>query len=207
MVLKSKKLPLWIVHPVSLAPLLWLVVQWFTNHLGANPVQATTQYTGRFAVSWLLLTLACTPLYLLGVDIAREFRRPLGLYTFMYASLHLLTFVVLDYRLQIGFILKNLPYQTFILPGLLGFLIFLSLAVTSNKWSIQHLKTHWKTLHRFIYLAGVAVLVHATWAKKYDRRLILVFAIIFVILMVFRIPALQKWLRKKKKERKAVRSS
>ncbi|MDX9866187.1 MAG: protein-methionine-sulfoxide reductase heme-binding subunit MsrQ [Anaerolineaceae bacterium] len=205
MVLKSKSVPLWIVHPVSLAPLLWLVIQWFANNLGANPIQATTQYTGRFAVSWLLLTLACTPLYLLGVNVARDFRRPLGLYTFMYASLHLSTFVVLDYRLQIGFILKNLRFQIFILPGLLGFLIFLALALTSNKWSIKKLKTRWKTLHRFIYLAGVSVLVHAWWAKKYDRRLILVFAIIFITLMVFRIPALQKWLREKKKQRRAAR--
>ena len=206
MVLKSKSVPLWTVHPLSLAPLLWLVIQWFSNNLGANPIQATTQYTGRFAVSWLLLTLACTPLYLLGLDIARKFRRPLGLYTFMYASLHLLTFVVLDYRLQIGFILKNLRFQVFILPGLLGFLIFLSLALTSNKWSIKKLKNHWKTLHRFIYLAGVAVLVHAYWARKFDRRLIIAFAVIFVTLMIFRIPALQKWLREKKKERKAAHS-
>jgi methionine sulfoxide reductase heme-binding subunit len=207
MVLNSKKVPLWLVHPVSLLPLLWLGFQWLSNNLGANPVQAVTQYTGRFAVVWLLLTLTCTPLHLLGVDIARKFRRPLGLYTFVYASLHLLTYTVLDYRLQIGFILKNLRYQIFILPGLLGFLIFLSLALTSNKWSIKKLKTRWKTLHRLIYLAGVAVIVHAYWARKFDRRLIIAFAVIFVTLMVFRIPSLQKWLRKKKKERKAAQSN
>ena len=207
MVLKSKNIPLWLVHPVSLAPILWLVIQWLTNNLGANPVQAVTQYTGRFAVIWLLLTLACTPLHLLGVPYARKLRKPLGLYTFLYAFLHLTAFTVLDYRLQIGFILKNIRYQIFILPGLLGFLIFLSLAITSNKWSIQHLKGRWKTLHRFIYLAGVAVLVHAYWARKFDRRLIIVFAVIFVVLMVFRIPALQKWLREKKKERKTTHSS
>lgn len=204
MVLKTKKFPFWLVHPVSLAPVLWIGIQWLSNNLGANPVQAVTQYTGRFAVVWLLLTLACTPLHLLGESHASKLRKPLGLYTFMYAFLHLTAFTVLDYRLQIGFILKNIKYQIFILPGLLGFLIFLSLAITSNKWSIQHLKGRWKTLHRFIYLAGVSVLVHAYWARKFDRRLIIAFAIIFVLLMVFRIPSLQKWLRKKKKERKAA---
>jgi len=206
MVLKKSGFPYWLVHPVSLAPALWIGMQWFTNSLGANPIQAVTQWTGRFAVVWLLLTLTCTPLHLLGEPHARKFRKPLGLYTFMYAALHLLSFVILDYRLQIGFIIKNLPYQTFIIPGLLGFLILLAMALTSNRWSIRKLKGRWNTLHRFIYLAGAAILIHAYWARKFDRRLIIVFIVIFTILMVFRIPPLQKWLRQKKKERKTAKS-
>lgn len=204
MVLKNKTLLRWLVHAASLAPLLWLLYQWQISNLGANPVQALTQHTGRFAVVWLLLTLTCTPFYLLGLKIARDFRKTLGLYTFFYAALHLLTFTVLDYGLRFNLILPTLLDQKFILLGLAGFIILLLLAVTSNKWSIKNLKRYWKPLHRFIYLAGVLVLLHAAFARKYDRRLIIIYAIIFAGLMVFRLPSIQKWLRKRKNRIRAA---
>lgn len=204
MVLKNKTLLRWLVHAASLAPLLWLLYQWQISNLGANPVQALTQHTGRFAVVWLLLTLTCTPFYLLGLKIARDFRKTLGLYTFFYAALHLLTFTVLDYGLRFNLILPTLLDQKFILLGLAGFIILLLLAVTSNKWSIKNLKRYWKPLHRFIYLAGVLVLLHAAFARKYDRRLIIIYAIIFAGLMVFRLPSIQKWLRKRKNKIRAA---
>ena len=206
MVLKSKPVLRWSVHIASLLPLFWLAFQWQTANLGANPIQAITQHTGRFAVIWLLLTLACTPIYLLGLNIAREFRRTLGLYTFFYAFLHMLIFTVLDYGLRIDFILQTLLDQKFILLGLTGLVILTLLAITSNKKSIKRLGKYWKPLHRTIYIAGIVILLHAALAKKYDRRLIVIFAVIFAVLMIFRIPALQRWLRERKKKRKIARA-
>lgn len=201
MVLKTRTALRWFMHAASITPAVWLVYQWQTGSLGANPVQSITQHTGRFAVVWLLLTLACTPAYLLGIQLARDLRKPLGLYTFFYAILHLASFTILDYGLQISLILTTLNDQKFILFGLAGFIILLLLAITSNKWSINHLKKYWKPLHRTIYLAGIVILVHAALARKYDRRLIVVYAVIFTFLMVFRIPAIQTWLRKQKNKR------
>jgi sulfoxide reductase heme-binding subunit YedZ len=204
MVLKSRPVLRWLVHLGSWLPLLWLVWQWQTANLGANPVQSLTQHTGRFAVVWLLLTLACTPAYLLGLQVARDFRRTLGLYTFFNACLHFLTFTVLDYGLRFDLLLPTILEQRFILLGLAGLLILALLAITSNKRSIKHLNRYWKPLHRTIYLAGVIILLHAAWARKYDRRLIFAYAAIFAVLMLFRIPAVQKWLRVRKNKPKPL---
>ena len=198
MVLKPETRLTWGVHIASLLPALWLFVQWQTANLGANPVQAITRQTGRIAVIWLLLTLACTPASLFGWDWPRRQRRALGLYTFFYSLLHFLTFAVLDYGLQIGIIFKTLIQQTFILPGLAGLLILTVLALTSHKKAIQRLHRYWKPIQRTVYLAGVLILLNAAWAIKIDRRLVVVFSAIFFLLMLFRIPPVQKWLRARK---------
>lgn len=207
MVLKYKPYLRWVVHLGSLLPLAWLLTQWQTANLGANPVQSLIQHTGKFAVVWLLLTLACTPAYLLGIQVGRDFRRPLGLYTFFYAMLHFLAFTVLDYGLRFDIIWNTLKDQRFILLGLAGLLLLTLLALTSNKRSIRRLGKYWKLLHRTIYLAGAIILLHAAWSIKYDRRLIWVYTILFAILMLFRIPALQIWLRARKNKPAGTQNS
>lgn len=118
----------------------------------------------------------------------------------------MLTFTVLDYGLRIDFILQTLLDQKFVPLDLASLVILTLLAITSNKKSIKHLGRYWKPLHRTIYIAGIVILLHAALARKYGRRLIVVFAVIFAVLMIFRIPALQKWLRELKRKRKAARA-
>ena len=199
MVLKPVPKWTWALHILSLMPAAWLIIQWQTANLGANPVQTVTRYTGRIAVVWLLLTLACTPSSLLGWHWPLSQRRALGLYTFLYAMLHFLAFTALDYGLQFDIIFKTLLQQIFILPGLVGLVILAFLAITSSKFAIQKLGRAWKPLQRTVYLAGILILLHAAWAIKIDRSLVILFSIIFGFLMLFRIPHVKEWLQKKRR--------
>ena len=98
-----------IVFLVALAPFLWLTFRGFTGRLSANPIEDITLTTGIWALRWLLLSLAITPLRrVTGWQRVIQYRRMLGLFAFFYASLHVLTYVVLDQGLAFEFILWKL---------------------------------------------------------------------------------------------------
>jgi len=80
-----------------LIPLLLLVIDGITNNLGTNSIEKTTHFTGGRTLNFLLITLSITPLRKLsGYNLVVQYRRILGLYTFSYACLHFLTYLVLD---------------------------------------------------------------------------------------------------------------
>lgn len=183
----------WLVHVGALAPLAWMLWLAASGGLTVNPIQDLTLRTGKTALVLLLLTLACSPLnLLLGWRWALKARRTLGLYAFMYATLHVLIFVALDYGFDLRLIGAAVVEKRFVLVGLLAFTILLLLAVTSfDGWKVR-LRKNWKRLHRLVYLAGGLVIVHYAWSVKADIRVPLLYGVVLLVLLVLRIPAIRK---------------
>ncbi|GAB4121162.1 MAG: ferric reductase-like transmembrane domain-containing protein [Roseiflexaceae bacterium] len=180
------------VH-LSLIPLGWLIVRFANNDLTVNPIQAATQITGQTALVLLILSLACTPLQLVaGWKQVLSLRRPLGLYGFLYASLHMLLFVVVDYGLDFVLIWDVVSEKPYIIAGLAALLLLIPLAITSTKGWKRRLGKGWKALHRLVYLAIPLVVLHFLWVVKDIRGPIMAGGVVAVLLVV-RIPAIRQW--------------
>jgi sulfoxide reductase heme-binding subunit YedZ len=153
----------------ALIPFAWLVGAFFTDGLTANPIEYITRFTGFWALTLLVVTLTITPLRrLTGWNEVVRLRRMLGLFAFFYATLHLLTWVVLDKFFDVAWMIEDVAERRFITVGMLTWLLLLPLAVTSTRGMIRRLGRRWQTLHRLAYVAGVLGVVHFWWLVKAD---------------------------------------
>jgi len=185
-----------LTHVGALLPLAILAWDYAQNQLTANPIREITIRTGRSAIVLLLLSLACTPIYSLsGFQPVRRLRRPLGLYAFLYAGLHGLTFVGLDYGFDLALIGQELLQKRFVQVGVLAFLILVPLAITSTRGWVARLGKNWKRLHRLVYLAALLAGVHFLWAVKANVRVPLLYGAALAVLLIVRIPAVQNAVR------------
>ncbi len=174
---------------LCLAPALILAWNGFHQNLGPNPVETITHTTGNWTLRLLLITLAVTPLrkILQRPDLIR-YRRMLGLFAFFYGTLHLLTYLWLDQSFSVPAMLKDVVKRPFITAGMTGFLSMLPLAVTSTAGWIRRLGgRNWQRLHRLIYLAATAGVVHYYWLVKSDVRLPLLYAGLLTPLLAWRV--------------------
>jgi sulfoxide reductase heme-binding subunit YedZ len=157
------------VHLGGWFPLAQIIFDFFTRHLSANPIQAIEQRTGIHALTFLLFSLACTPLSsILGWRKLTQRRKALGNYGFMYAALHLSAFVGLDYGFNFSAILRDVGTKWYIIIGLTAFLLLLPLAFTSFKYWMKRLGKNWKRLHRLVYIISPLVVVHFLLSVKGD---------------------------------------
>jgi methionine sulfoxide reductase heme-binding subunit len=190
-----RRLPLLeiLVHPLSLLPLGLLLWDLATGSLGVNPIQELTLRTGLSALILLLLALAATPLNtLLGWRRALPLRKPLGLYAFLYATLHALVFFVVDYGLDLQLIWADVGEKRYIYAGLGALLLLTPLALTSTRRAMRRLGKRWKPLHRLVYLAAALAVVHFVWLVKADVREPLLYGAALALLLALRIPALRR---------------
>ncbi len=158
-----------IVHIGGWTPLALLVYDFFTHQLTANPIQAIEQKTGIHALTFLLYSLACTPASsILGWREWTQRRKALGNYAFLYASLHVTTFFVLDYGLDLLSIWRDVGAKWYILIGLTAFLLLLPLAFTSFNYWMKRLGKNWKRLHKLVYFIAPLVGIHFLLAAKGD---------------------------------------
>lgn len=181
------------VHALALIPaaiLAWRI--WTTaqggDALGADPVAAITHFTGDWALRFLLIALAVTPLRrLTGWTPALRFRRLLGLYTFFYACAHFATYLVLDLGGYWAQILEDVVKRPYITVGFSAWLILLALALTSTKGSIRRLGKLWARLHKLVYAAGALAVLHYLWLVKSDVREPLLYGTILALLLGLRL--------------------
>ncbi len=158
-----------LTHIGAWVPLGWLVWDFFAGNLSVNPIQDITQRTGKYALTLLVLSLACTPLNtFFGFRQALTVRRALGLYGFSYAVLHFFIVIGLDYTFDWEQIFDLVFKKPYIVVGFSALLILLALAATSFKWSMKRLGKNWKRLHRLVYLAAGLAIIHFAWASKGD---------------------------------------
>jgi len=181
-----------LVHLGSLTPLVYLLWDYFTNRLSVNPIQDITFRTGKDALVLLVLSLACTPAQMLGFREVVKVRRALGVYAFLYVSLHFLVFIWLDYGLDLGLIYEAIFEKRYALVGFMAFLILLPLALTSTKGWQKRLGKNWKRLHRCVYVAGGLAVVHYIWLVKSDIRQPLAYGAVVALLLLVRIPAVRQ---------------
>lgn len=153
----------------ALVPAAALVYGFYTNDLTANPGDYITDQTGTWTLAFLTITLAVTPLRrLTGWNEAVRLRRMLGLFAFFYATLHMLTWVVFVHYFEVSFMIEDVVMRPFITVGMGTFLILLTLAVTSNRFSLRRLGRRWQRLHRLVYLAAIGGVIHFWWLVKAD---------------------------------------
>jgi methionine sulfoxide reductase heme-binding subunit len=199
----SRYTPLQIlIHLGAWFPIMRLVFEAFTHELTANPIQHIEQRTGRAAITLLFLSLAATPLNsLLGWKEPLQRRRALGLYAFMYATIHVIIFADLDYGLAWSLIIETIFQKPYILVGAAAFLLLIPLAFTSfDVWKVR-LKKNWKRLHQLVYYIAPLVILHYAWGKKGnffalqgDILLPLIYGLVFLLLMFLRIPAVRRYI-------------
>jgi sulfoxide reductase heme-binding subunit YedZ len=182
-------------HIVGLFPLAWLVFDYWFGLLGPEPIRAIILRTGKSAIILLVASLAVTPLgYLTGWKPLVNWRRPLGLYAFMYVCLHLLAFVWLDYRFVWPLIVEEIVARRYALVGFAAFLLLIPLALTSTKASQKRLGKKWKTLHKLVYLIAILAVIHYIWLVKNAYAQPLLFAGLVAVLLVMRLPAVRQGL-------------
>ena len=173
---------------LSFIPFIVIVYKIYFNQLGPEPVKEITHHTGEWTLIFICLTLAMTPLKrLTNLTIWIKFRRMLGLFIFFYATLHMLTYVVIDYRLDFSSISKDILTKRFIFVGFAAWLLLLPLTLTSSRKAVMFLKDKWKKLHRLIYLIAILGVVHFLWLVKFDITEPLIYAAIILVLLLFRV--------------------
>lgn len=170
------------------------IIRWvylgLTDDLSANPVEFLTRSSGTWALVALLLTLAITPTQvMLGQPALVRLRRMLGLTAFFYATLHMLSWAGWDHAFGLTGMWRDILDRPFVAVGSVAFLIFTALAATSNQWSMRRLKTRWKSLHQWIYVATLAIILHY-WlhkAGKNDYDEVIVYGSVAAALLAWRI--------------------
>jgi sulfoxide reductase heme-binding subunit YedZ len=177
---------------VCLMPLGLLVWRGFTGGLTANPIEFITHTTGWWALAFLMITLAVTPLRrLLDMPWLLRLRRMLGLYACFYASLHFLTWLVVDQFFDWEAIIKDIAKRPYITVGFTAFLLLLPLAATSTNAMVRRLgAARWQSLHRLVYVIAILGVVHFWWLVKKDIREPAVFALILIVLLGARLVVL-----------------
>jgi len=192
---KWKFTPLQIAaHIGALIPLALMVWDIFTNNYGPDPIREFTLRTGKTALILLLLSLACTPINMLfKYKQVLKLRRSLGLYSFLYASIHFSIFIGVDYFFNFALIQDALLEKRYAIVGLTTGLILLTLAITSTLGWQRRLKKNWKKLHRFVYLAGILAVTHYIWLVKQGVIQPWIYAGILLILLTLRTKPVKKW--------------
>lgn len=181
-----------VTHVAALSPLAWLLWAYWQGLFIVDPVREITTRTGKTALILLILSLACTPANMIfGFKQALRLRRPLGIYAFMYAGLHFLIFVGLDYGFDLDLITLDILDQRYVLVGFAAGLLLLPLAITSTHGWQKRLGKNWKRLHRLVYLAAVLAIVHFAWQVK-DIREPLRYGAVLALLLMVRIPGVRR---------------
>jgi sulfoxide reductase heme-binding subunit YedZ len=190
----------WSVHLAAWVPLIVLIVDAVNDNLTVNPIQTATQRTGDTAIILLGLSLMCSPLSTYaGWKDAIKLRRALGLYAFMYAAVHFILFVVVDFGLQFNLIVPEFLQKYYLWAGLPAFIILCALAATSFRWAMRSMRRNWTRLHRYIYLGAILVVLHLAFVIKGDFFRLggdvwkpIVAAIVFSLLLILRIPRVRR---------------
>ena len=173
---------------LSLWPIYKIVYQITYNKLGPEPVDRIINHFGEWTLIFVLLTLSMTPLKKITNSLEWiKFRRMLGLFTFFYASIHMLSYVGLDYRFDFEPLIDDVLKKKFIFIGFSAWLLLIPLAITSSDKMVKILKKNWKKLHRLIYLISIFGVLHFIWLSKTIFFKPLIFLIILVILLLFRV--------------------
>jgi len=188
---------------ISLLPLGRLVWFGFHDDLGANPIEFVTRSTGTWALVFLCITLAMTPMRLLTRrTLWIQWRRMFGLFCFFYACLHFSIWFWLDQNLDLQTMWADVVKRPFITMGFLTFLLLIPLALTSNNWTVKKLGRRWSSLHKLVYVIACTAIIHYWWHKagKNDLETVFIYAAILAFLISCRIP----WVKRRIERLKSI---
>jgi len=183
---RLRRLPIWPLYALGALPPVWYLYLGFTGGLGAEPISALEHRLGLLGLQFLLIGLAVTPLRrLTGISLIR-FRRAIGLLAFYYISMHLLTWLVLDLR-DPARIWADIVKRPYITIGMVGFLVLVPLALTSNNASVRRLGKRWRQLHWLVYPAVLLGAAHFVMLRKGWQIEPLIYLAIAILLLALRV--------------------
>jgi sulfoxide reductase heme-binding subunit YedZ len=161
-----RRVPVWPVYVVGALPPLWFLYLGLTGGLGVEPIKELEHRLGEIGLQALIAALAVTPLRrFTGITLLR-FRRAIGLIAFYYIACHLLAWLVLDIQ-DLGRIWQDIVKRPYITIGMVGFVLLIPLAVTSNNWSVRKLgAAAWKRVHWLAYPGTILGAVHFVMVAK-----------------------------------------
>ena len=176
------------VFVLSTIPFVLIVYKIFYNKLGPEPVKEITHFTGEWTLIFICLTLAMSPLKkFTNFNFWIKIRRMLGLFVFFYASLHLLTYVGIDYRFSLQPIFDDVVKKKYIFVGFAAWILLIPLTITSSQKMMFLLKQNWKKLHRLIYIIAILGSLHFIWLSKTIYFKPLIYFVLITVLLVLRI--------------------
>ena len=196
-----------LVFALCLVPFVLVVTDAFelTGRLGANPVEEIQDRFGIWALRFIMITLAVTPLRrITGWNWLARFRRMFGLFTFFYVLMHFVAWLVLDQGLLLAAILEDLVERRFITIGFAALVLLTALAATSTNAARRRLGRRWQTLHNATYVIGILGVWHYWWQVKKDVTEPLIYAVILTVLLGARIIWSQA---RKRRRRQAARQT
>jgi methionine sulfoxide reductase heme-binding subunit len=171
----------------SLIPLFWIFIDIVFDNLGANPIQALHIRLGDWSLRFLCITLAITPIQKITKwPGMANYRQLFGLYSFFYATLHVLSYLCIDHALVWPIIVTDVVESSYIWFGLFAYIIVFLLAITSPKATKKWMGKGWKKLHRFIYPASIAVIIHYFWQLKGNLLQPVFYTVLVFLLLAFR---------------------
>ena len=186
-----RKVPTWLVYIVGLIPVPLFLYLAQTGGLGREPIKALEHELGELALKLIIVGLAITPLRkFVGLNLIK-FRRSIGVLAFTYVALHLLVWLVLDVGIlsQIWADILKRPYITI---GMVGFVVMIPLAVTSNNWSVKRLGGKWRRLHQLTYVAAALGGLHFIMIAKGIQLEPLIYMAVILSLLAYRLPMFAK---------------
>jgi len=167
----------------------WLIVvfyQGLNDQLGGDPVQALLDFTGIGALNLLMLSLLVSPLAM-RFKFAQliAFRRPIGLYSGLYAACHFMVFVAFELQFEMMLIVSEIVERPYITVGFVALLILIVLSITSITAIKKRMGSKWFTLHSLTYVAVILGGLHYLWLVKsawYEPAIYLAVACILLYL-------------------------
>ncbi len=176
------------VFLICLWPIYSILYGIYFDELGAEPVKKIIHHFGEWTLIFICLTLSMTPLRKITKLIFWiNYRRMLGLFVFFYATIHMLTYIGLDYWFDWQPIFDDIIKKKYIIVGFLAWLFLIPLALTSSQKMVKILKENWKRIHRLIYIIAIFGVLHYIWLSKTIFFGPLIYLIIVLILFLFRI--------------------
>ena len=177
-----------IIFILSTIPFLFITYKIFFNKLGPEPVKEITHFTGEWTLIFICLTLSMSPLKkLTNINYCVKVRRMFGLFVFFYASMHLLTYVGIDYRFSWQPIFEDVVKKKYIFVGFAAWVLLIPLTITSSQKMMLLLKQNWKKLHRLIYVIAILGSLHFIWLSKTIYFKPLIYFVLIIFLLILRI--------------------
>ena len=173
---------------LSIIPFLLITYKIFFNKLGPEPVKEITHFTGEWTLIFICLTLSMSPLQkFTNLNFWIKIRRMLGLFVFFYASLHLLTYIGIDYRFSWQPIFEDVVKKKYIFVGFAAWVLLIPLTITSSQKMMLLLKQNWKKLHKLIYVIAILGSLHFIWLSKTIYFKPLFYFVLITVLLALRI--------------------
>ena len=176
------------LHLLCATPAGYLTYLTLTGGLGFNPIETLTHQTGIWALRIFLLSLAITPLRILfKLPQIITYRRLAGLWAFFYALVHFSIYLTFDLQFSLSLVIDDIVRRPYLTAGFTALVIMLPLAITSTRGWQRRLRTNWGKLHKLVYIAGIAAVLHFAWLTKGDQLEPLFYVGILVVLFGVRV--------------------